>query len=173
MPAFATIAHLDTFDLAGSLRTRWGLFKPTGTPGLRILRVRGLKTDSEDEFVRYKPAASWVELTNLRNEIARRAETIIPPGIEVGEIVLEMVDAGAALDWSRETDAYFDRYTRAILPLRTNPGVLLIYGNETASPGPGWLTAVSPRLPHAAINMGDSAYVALVLDFRRKEPADG
>ena len=173
MTNFATVAHLDTFELAGSLRTRWGLFKPTGMPGLHIARVRGLKADSNDEFVRYKPAANWTELGNLRNEITSRAEAILPPGIEFGEISLEMLDAGAVLDWNRETDAYFDRYTRAILPMRWNPGVLLIYGNEAANPGPGWLTAVSPRLPHAAINMGDSAYVALVLDFKRKEMADG
>jgi hypothetical protein len=175
MPNFAAIAHLDTFEIAGSLRTRWGLFKPTGTPGLRTLRVRGVKTGTEggpEEFVRYKPAASWVELGNLRAEIARRAEAILPPGIEFGCIYLEMLDAGARLDWIAEDDSYFTRWSRAILPLRTNPGVLLIYGNETASPGPGWLTIVSPRLPHAAINMGVSTVaVWLTIDFRRKPDA--
>ena len=123
--------------------------------------------------MRYKPAANWVELGNLRSEVARRAAAIMPPGIEFGEIFLEMLDAGSAIPWETETEPYYERHTRAILPLRTNPGVLLIYGSEAASTGPGWLTAISPRLPHAAINMGDSAYVALVLDFRRKETTDG
>jgi hypothetical protein len=168
MASFAAIAHLDTFELAGSLRTRWGLFKATGTPGLRILRVRGNKPGTENEFVRYKSASGWVELANLRSELERRAEAIMPPGIEFGRIFFEMLDTGSTIDWVADEGPYFERYTRAILPLRTNPGVLLIYGNETASPGPGWLTAVSPRLPHAAINMGDASAVWLVLDFRRK-----
>ena len=173
MPAFAPIIHLDTFELAASLRTRWGLFKPTGMPGLRELQVRDLKIGTEDQFMRYKAAINWVELNNLRSEIARRAEMILPPGIECGRIFFEMLDPGSALNWITEDEPYFLRWTRAILPLRTNPGVLFVYGNETASPGPGFLTVVSPRLPHAAINMGETAYVGLVIDFKRKEVTDG
>jgi hypothetical protein len=169
MPAFAAVAHLDTFELAGSIRQRWGFFKPTGNPGLRIMRVRGVKTDTE--FVRYKPTSGWVELDNLRGEIERRAEAIMPPGVDFGEISLEMLDAGATLNWTTETDPYFARWSRAIVPLRTGPGVLFVCGVETASLGVGWLTIVSPRLPHCAINMGDSPCVWLSIDFKRKTDA--
>ena len=170
MPNFATIAFLDTLELAGSLRTRWGQFK-VEEPGHRILRVRGHAKGSEpsdDRFGAYPVAQKWVELATLRSQITRRAEQILPPGVEFGLIFFEMLDPGAQLDWNRETDAYFGRWTRAILPLRTNPATLLIYGIETASPGAGFLTIVSPRLPHAAINMGENPWVWLTVDFRRK-----
>ncbi len=172
MPAFTLVAHLDTFELAGSLRQKWGLFKSTGVPGLRILRVRGIKTGTEEgpeEFVRYKPTIDWVEMNNLRGEIERRAEAIMPPGVDVGEISLEMLDVGSFVNWTIKTEPYFTRWSRAMIPLRTGPGVLFVCGNETASPGPGWLTIVSPRLPHCAINMGESPCVWLSIDFRRKE----
>ena len=172
MPAFAAVAHIDTFELAGSLRQKWGLFKSTGIPGLRILRVRGVKTGTEEgpeEFVRYKSTLGWVELDNLRGEIERRAETIMPPGVDFGEISLEMLDAGATFNWTTEDEPYFARWSRAIVPLRTGPGVLFVCGVETASPGVGWLTIVSPRLPHCAINMGDVPAVWLTIDFRRKQ----
>ena len=174
MANFAAVAHLDTFELAGSLRTRLGLFKPAGliTTGWWRLQVRGSKTGAEGEFVRYKPVSNWAELTNLRNDIQRRAETLMPPGIEFGRIFFEMLDPGAVVAERGEVEPYFLEWTRTILPLRTNPGLTLLYGNETASPGAGWLTAVNPRLPHAAINMGDASAVWLVLDFRRKV-ADG
>ncbi len=174
MPAFAAVLHLDIFELAGSLRQKWGLFKSTGVPGQRELRVRGVKTGTEEgpeEFVRYKPTAGWVELDNLRSEIEHRAEAIMPPGIDFGEISLEMLDAGATLNWTTETEPYFTRWARAIVPLRTNPGVLFVAGNETATIGPGWLTIVSPLLPHCAINMGAAPCVWLSVDFRKKTDA--
>jgi hypothetical protein len=172
---FVSVLHLDTFALPGSIEKRMGLFKPTGVPGLRILRVRGVKTGTEEgpeEFVRYKPAAGWVELQNLRTEIERRAEALIPGGIILGEISLEMLDQGEFLHWTIETEPYFVRWSRAIVPLRTGPGVLFVCGTEVASPGIGWLTVVSPRLPHCAINMGDHSAIWLNVDFRRKDAPD-
>ena len=173
MPSFAPLIHLDTLELAGSLRTRWGQFKAEPeNPGHRILRIRGHAKDSEeldDRFATYTAGAKWPEFGNLRSEIARTASVIMPPGIEFGRIMFEMLDPGAALDWGSELSAYFERWTRMILPLRTNPATLLVYGAETASPGQGWLTIVSPRLPHCAINMGAHPWVWLTMDFRRKD----
>jgi len=170
MPNFVTIGHFDTFELAGSLRTRAGLFK-TGAMGYRILRIRGHAKGSheaDDRFGIYEAAKKWVELRNMMSEIVRRAEAIIPPGIEEGVAFMVMLDPGATLDWNRETSPYFDRWTRAILPLRTNPATLMVYGAETASPGPGFLTVVSPKLPHCAINQGDHPWLWLTIDFRKK-----
>ncbi len=171
---FISVIHLDTLELAGSLRTRWGHFK-TEAPGHRILRIRGHAKDSEeadDRFANYAPTKGWVELSNMRSEIALLAATIMPPGIEYGRIVFEMLDPGASLGWNRETAPYFDRWTRAILPLRANPATLFVYGSETMIPQIGWLTVVTPRLPHCAINMGAHPLVWLTMDFRRKDSAE-
>lgn len=174
MPAFVPIIHLDTLELAGSLRTRWGQFK-TAAPGHHVLRIRGNAKGSEesaDRFATYTPAKGWVELGNLCSDIEQRAAALLPPGIEYGRTFFEWLDPGVYLDWNIETAPYFERWTRAILPLRTSPATLMIYGTETASPGPGWLTIVSPRLPHCAVNMGEHPWVWLTIDFRRKDAAD-
>ncbi len=173
MANFIPVAFFDTLELAGSLRTRWGQFKQgeydAKNRGHRGLRVRGhAKHSEEDRFVGYAATKGWVELGNLRSEIAKRAEAILPPGVEYGRIFFEMLDPGTTCDWDRELLPYFDRWTRAILPIRTNPATLMVYGTETASPVVGWLTVVNPRLPHCAINMGAHPWVWLVMDFRRK-----
>jgi aspartyl/asparaginyl beta-hydroxylase len=173
---FFALAPFDTMEIVGSLRTRLGQFKADPLePGRRILLIRGHakgSEESDDRFGGYPAARSWVELANLRSLMARRAEAILPPGVEFGRIFFEMLDPGARLDWRVEDAPYFARWTRAILPLRTNPATLLICGTETASPGQGWLTIVSPRLPHAAINMGEYPWVWLVVDFRKKETTE-
>jgi hypothetical protein len=161
-------------ELVGSLRTRGGLFK-TEAPGHRILRIRGHakgSTEADDRFGIYEAAKKWVELRNLRSEIVRRAEAILPPGVEEGLVFFEMLDPGATLDWHTETSPHFDRWTRAIMPVRTNPMTLFVCGTETASPGPGWLTIVSPKLPHCAINQGPHPLVWLTMDFRKKASAE-
>jgi len=175
MTAFAAVLHLDTFELAGSLRTRWGLFK-TEEAGHRVLRIRGTAKgaeESDDKFGAYPAAQKWPELGNLRGEIARRAEAVMPPGIEYGRIFMEMLDAGAAMERPAETAPYFTRWSRAIVALRTNPGVLVVCGAETLIPQIGWLTVVSPRLPGYVANMGDHPAVWLALDFRKKDATDG
>jgi hypothetical protein len=169
---FATIAFVDTFALIGSLERRMGLFKSEAdNPGHRILRLRGTAKGAEeadDRFGAYAAAQKWPELGNLRASIERKAEVILPPGIEFGRISMEMLDPGAMLDWHAELSPYFERWTRAILPLRTNPATLLICGTETASPTAGWFTIISPRLPSAAINLGEHGWVWLQIDFRKK-----
>lgn len=170
MPNFIPIAFFDTLELVGSLRTRWGLFK-TEAAGHRILRIRGHakgSDEADDRFGIYEAAKKWTEFRNFRAEILRRSELIIPPGVDEGLIFFEMLDPGATLDWTTETSPYFDRWTRAVMPLRTNPATLFVYGTETASPGPGFLTIVSPKLPHCAINMGENPWVWMTLDFRKK-----
>jgi hypothetical protein len=170
MANFVPITFIDVFELAGSLRQKWGQFKGE-RPGQRILRIRGHAKDSdpaEDRFGRYAAAKGWVELDNTLSEIEGKAAMILPPGIEYGLVYLEMVDAGGAVASRGEASDYFTRWSRMILPLRANPATLMTYGVETSSPGLGWLTIVSPRLPHAAINAGEMPFVVLVMDFRKK-----
>jgi len=161
-------------EIVGSLRTRAGLFK-TEAAGHRILRIRGHakgSDEADDRFGAYPSAQKWIELANLRSEIARRAEGIMPGAIEFGRIHFEMLDAGARLDWCVEDTPYFARWQRSVLPIRTNPGFLRIAGNEAGSPAQGWLTLVNVRVPNAQINSGEHPAVHLIMDFRRKTGED-
>ncbi len=167
---FVPFAFFDTIELAGSLRTRWGQFK-TVTPGHRILRIRSHVKDTsaeEDRFGAHAAARDWVELANLRDEIKRRADAILPPSIDEGLVFLEMIDPGAAIGWPGETAEYFTRWSRATLAVRTNPGVLMVCGVETLAPAVGMLNVVNPRAPRAALNSGEWPFVALTIDFRKR-----
>ncbi len=173
MANFIPVAFLDMLELAGSLRTRWGQFK-TLTPGHRVLRIRGHAKDSdpaEDRFGRYPAGKDWVELSNFEGEITGRAEALFPPGIDLGLIFFEMLDPGAAVAWRGETEPYFERWSRAMIAVRSNPGVVLLAGNETMTPAGGMLNIASPRLPRAALNMGEWPAVWLSVDFRRRTEA--
>lgn len=169
---FAPVFWLDTFELAGSLRTRAGLFKADpDQPGLRILAVRGFRKGTEEadeDFVSYSPATKWVELTNLLGRMRRIGQNV--GGAEFGRVFLEMLDPGVALPWHRETTPYFERWKRAVLPIRTNPGTMMFAGTEAYSPGVGWLTVFNPLVPCSAINTGEYARVHLVVDFRVEAP---
>lgn len=174
MPNFLPVAFFDTLELAGSLRARWGQFKPL-TPGHRILRIRGHAKDSDpadDRFGRHAAGKDWVELDNMLSEITDRAEALFPPGVDLGLIFFEMIDPGAACAWRGETDAYFERWSRAMLAVRSNPGIVLLAGAETMTPAVGMLNIVNPRLPRAALNMGEWPAVWLTVDFRRKTERD-
>lgn len=170
MANFLPLFYLDTLELAGSLRQKWGGFKTT-TTGHRMLRIRSHAKDSdpaEDRFGVHAGMRDWVELNNLIDDIVRRAEAILPPGIDRGLTFMEMIDPGAAIGWAGEGGAYFERWSRAMIAVRTNPGVLLVCGVETLAPAVGMLNVVNPRAPRAALNSGEWPFVALVLDFRRK-----
>lgn len=174
MPNFIPLAHFDVLELAYTACVkRVGEFREV-KPGHRILRVRGHAKDTtpdDDRFGRYPGAKDWVELANLLDEIKSRAEALFPPGIDEGLVFLDMVDAGAALAWRGETEPYFERWSRAMIALRSNPGLTLMCGGETMTPAVGMLNVVSPRLPRAALNQGEHAAVWLSVDFRRK-PTD-
>lgn len=179
MPAFIPVIHLDTLELAGSLRTRWGQFKlvdESGLPlGYRILPLRGHARDTsedDDRFANYAPTKGWPEYGNLRSEIARHAAAIMPPGIEYGRAFFEWVDPGATLDWTVEDAPYFERWQRAKVAIRTNPAVIWIAGTEVIVPAPGMLNLVNVRVPCAAANFGAHPFVALVLDFRLKSAVE-
>jgi hypothetical protein len=172
MPAFIPLAFFDTLELAGSLRMRWGGFKHD-QPGYRVLRIRGRAKDSdpaEERFGRYPAGKDWVELGNLVSEIERKGEELLSPGgVDLGLIFFEMLDPGAAVAWRGEVSEYFARWSRAMIAIRANPGVVLLAGLETMTPAVGMLNMVSPRLPRAALNQGEWPAVWLTIDFRRTE----
>jgi hypothetical protein len=173
--AFIPLAHLDVTELAYTACVkRVGEFREV-KPGHRILRARGHVKDSspdEDRFGTFPTVAKgWPELSALRDEIKARAEALFPPGIDLGLVFFEMIDAGAALAWRGEVEPYYERWSRAMITLRSNPGLTLVCGGETMTPAVGMLNVVSPRLPRAALNQGEHAVVWLTIDFRRRTEA--
>lgn len=169
---FAFIAWLDTFELAASLRTRAGLFK-TEEPGRRILPVRSIRKGTEEvdeDFVgfTYATPAKWPELGNLRSRLTRLGNDMLG-AVEFGRIFFEQLDPGATLAPHRETGPYFERWRRAHLPIRTNPGAMLYSGIEQVSPAPGNLVGIAMNLPCWAVNLGEYPRVHLIVDFRKKE----
>lgn len=172
MPNFLSVSFLDTFELVGSLRSKMGLFKRRADDRLMVLPVRGPRANADDPdddtaYVRYKDAAKWVELTGMLTRIVRIGEQ--SGGFELGRVSLELLPPGACLPWELEFSAYAARFARAVLPLRTNPGVTLYSGGEVWHPVIGWLTITNRLVRHSAINLGEHQAIWLALDFRKRE----
>jgi hypothetical protein len=174
MPNFVPLLFVDHIDLAGSLRRHEGLYHQ-GTPRLLPVRMprKGSEVDDED-FVWCQTVIEkkWVAMTNFLGRLKREAEKLVGP-IDLGLVFLEMLDAGTAVVMGAGSGAYIERYTRVHVALRTNPAALMVSGSEASSPAPGWVTAVNVRVPCYAVNMGQHPRVHLVVDFKKKEPADG
>jgi hypothetical protein len=172
---FLPLLFVDHIDLAGSLRRHEGLYDHE-TPRILPIRYPRRGTDREDEnFVsgpRDGEIAKWVAMTSFLGRLKREAEKLVGP-IDLGCVFLEMLDPGAAIATEAESGAYIERYTRVHVALRTNPATLMVSGAEASSPAPGWVTAVNVRVPCYAVNMGQHPRVHLVVDFKKKEPADG
>jgi len=167
MTAFLAAAHFDTFELVASLRTRMGLFKTEhGSASTLTCPVRQRRGE---KWTRPPHAATgkWPELTNTLQRVSRLGEAM--GGIEFGRIDLEMLPAGACMDWRLDQGEETLRYEHAIMLLRTSPAVTFFAGSEVAAPGIGFLTIMSRRLPRSAINTGEAAAIWLALDFRRRQ----
>jgi hypothetical protein len=167
---FTPLVFVDTFALTASLERQSGLFDH-GTPRiLSVVRPRRGTEEADEDFTWNPAAAKWVQLKNAIGRLKRKGEDLFGP-IDLGHVYLEMLDAGARTEWEDGlTGPYAERHTRLVLPLRTNPGALMVAGNEAFSPAMGWLTAVNARVPHCAINLGEWPRVHLVVDFRKREP---
>jgi hypothetical protein len=176
---FTPIAYLDTFELASSLRTRMGQF-PNPDASRRVLPLRGPRKDADPDddaaFVLAREAQRWPELKamleQIREAVAQVYERLGKPGeVEFGRIALEMLMSGANVPWRKDDGAYAQRFERAHLALRSNPGARLFAAHEMLWLLPGDLTAVAHRVPHSAINLGEWPRVHLVVDFRRIDDA--
>lgn len=172
MSNFVPIAHLDTFDLASSLRSRFGMFKAAEAGEMRVLPLRGFRKGTEpdaEDFVMYAVTTKWVELSNMRGRLKRLGDQMLG-NIEFGRIWFEMLDAGRWVQWREaESGPYAERWTTLHLPIRTNPAAMMYAGAEAGSPGQGWVTIVNTRVPQSAINLGEHSRIHLVAEFRKKE----
>lgn len=169
MPNFAVLGFVDSFALAGSLRSRMGMF-PTGTP--RVLPIRGQRNGTEmadEDFV--DRAETWPELRNMVKLLTRQATRLVG-AVDLGCISMEMLDPGAATAWASESGAYAERWTRAHLALRTNPGAWFYCGGEAAHMQVGFINAVNMLALASQVNFGEFPRVHLVIDFRKKDAAE-
>ena len=172
MANFVPLLFVDHFDLTASLPRQIGLFDH-GMPRILPVWIPRKGTEEADEDMVWHPgAAKWVQLKSFLTRLKREAERLTGP-IDLGRCYLEMLDPGMTLPWTTESGPYIERFTRTHLALRTNPAALMVSGSEAASLGPGWLTAVNPQVPCTAINLGQHPRVHLVVDFRKKDVADG
>lgn len=168
---FQPIAFLDTFELTASLRTKMGLFRPD-VDGPMSLPVRGPRANADDPdddlaFVIYKDAARWVELKTMLSRLKRIGDQ--GGGIEFGRIDMKLLKPGATVPWETDGGSYAERFTHAVLPLRTNPGVMLYSGIESWAPVIGLLTMVNHRVVRSAVNLGEHPAIWLAVDFKRRE----
>ena len=76
----------------------------------------------------------WVELKNFVGRLKREAEKIAGP-IDLGRVLIEMLDPGATPPWTTESGAYIERYTRVHMALRTNPATLMVSRHRSGEPG--------------------------------------
>jgi hypothetical protein len=166
---FQAIAWVDSFDLAASLRTRMGLFKPAGD-GLLTAEVRGPRPGAEDPedaaaFAYFKApgvrSGKWPELKIALDQIKRLGEQ--QGGVEFGRIGLLMMQPGSSLPWTHLGGPL----EHGRLLLRGNPGLVWYGGAETWMPTSGVLTLVNRRVPNSAVNMGESPAIWLAVDFRK------
>ena len=156
MTNFAALGFIDPFDLIGSLPRRMGLFK-AGVLSIRTDSTNALDLDTLNK---------WPELKRAIAHIKH------PGGVEVefGEIFLQLFPPDYACLWSPpETGAYWERFSRLVMSLRTNPLFVHHSGAETQHLPPGVVTWINQLTWTSAINMGETQAIVLVTDVAKKE----
>lgn len=135
------IAFLDPYELIASLPRRIGAFGEADKWGRRICR--------ED----------WPEVENMLDRCARLSDRV-----EIVNHHLEMLDPGSVVQWHRRKR----QETQFILALRSNPGVFL-YDNLACNPLIGQLMMVNQGAWLSAMNLGETAFVSLVIEAKGRE----
>ena len=168
------VGWIDVYDLACSLRSRVSEFQGTGT---RQLPVRGPRAggDGDDEYAfvesRRPLVRKWVELDTVRRKIEDAATQRIGGAIEFGRIFFEMLDPGVHQGLRRDSRPYAARHARLIVGIRSNPGCWLWCPPEQFLLSAGQVIMTTAGLLHAAVNLGDTPRVNLVIDVKAKPQA--
>ena len=166
--AVQLMVWVDPHDLIASLRPRLPLFHGTG---VRYLPLRGPPKggDAEDEtnFVDRKGglAGRWPELHSVVQEILHAR-----PGLALGRIYLELLDPAETIPLRRDTRPYALRHGRLLVGLRCNPAAYLWCPPDTWLIQPGQVVLTQPALWHAAVNLGRTPRITLVIDLRQDVP---
>lgn len=161
MPQFTLVGWVDPYDVVASLRPRIPLFQGTG---LRRLVLRGAPKDgdSQDETQFIDRKVRWPELSILLRKILDAR-----PGLAAGSIYLELLDPGATIPLRRDTRPYALRHTRLLVGLRTNPAAYLWCPPDTWLLQPGQCVVTPPGSWQAAINLGETPRITLVIDLKQ------
>jgi hypothetical protein len=171
MPNLNPIGWIDVYDLACSLRSRLSEFQGTGT---RTLPVRGPRQggDADDEYAfiesRRPMVRKWVELDAVRRKLDDAATARIGGGVDYGRIFLEMLDPEAHIALRRDTRHYAARHLRLVVCIRSNPGCFLWCPPEQLGLVPGQIILTSAGLLQAAVNLGDTPRINLIIDVKQK-----
>jgi hypothetical protein len=161
----ASIAYVDPFELQCSLASRLNHFQQSEVPGLRRFDLR--YQDEEGAWRAHGETRKWPQLRNTLSRIMRIAKEALRSDkkLENGCVVLEMLDPGNALPWIVDRSDYRREHIRLVYTLRSNPAAMLFVGLEACAPTPGRVE-VLPNVPMTAINLGETALIALVIDVR-------
>ena len=163
MPNFTLVGWVDPYDVIASLRPRIQLFAGTG---LRRLVLRGPPKggDGEDEASFIDRKLRWPELSLLIRKIVDAR-----PGLVPGHIYLELLDPGATQPLRRDTRPYALRHHRLLVGLRCNPAAYLWCPPDVWLMQPGQCVATPPGAWQAAINMGETPRITLVIDLKQEQ----
>lgn len=161
----SVLAYVDPFELQCSLVSRLNHFQQSEVPGLRRFELR--YQDQEGTWRAHGETRKWPQLRNTLMRIMRTAREALRADkkLENGRIVLEMLDPGNALPWIVDQSDYRREHIRLAYTLRSNPAAMLFVGIEACAPTPGRVE-ILPNLPMTAINLGETALIALVIDVR-------
>lgn len=159
------LGWLDPFEVAGSLRTRAGLFGAADEYGRRTLSIRLPRKDG-DGFGFAKAAGvgsgKWPEMAILMDEMKRMGNGAVYLGI----VTALWLDAGAVPAWE---GLVVSDFSLAVMPLRVNPASI-VYGGPVAAHLPaGSVSLVERRLPWCIANHGQTPTVHLMIDFRMSD----
>ena len=179
---FAVIAHIDTWRITSWLYARRKQFREEERLGNACRRARYLilrappEPATADGWTVDEPQADYMgdpkesDAPRVLLNRCRRMLQIANPTLEVGEIGkawFEHLGTGEVIDWRRDAGPYAEAHVRFHVPIIVNPGERLISGTETFLPIVGVMMSMAHLIPHSAINMGETARVHLVVDFRK------
>lgn len=156
MTPFTPIAHIDTWAVAASLRSKLSLFEEQA-PGWSIVPVIGYGYGQSLAQV-----ADWRALRNLIGRLKLRM-----PTIEISSMRLDKIAPDAETEWQTFANPI------AILPIITNPANWFFCGAHVRLLPVGGLTALGQYLKLGVVNWwNDSPAIHVLIEYHMKEPAD-
>ena len=140
------IGWTDPFQLVAGLWNRRGLLT-TGEP--LVLVQGGQATKNGVGWAAMMKHLELAEVMASRKIFDAALQTILPRTLT---------------QWSQIEGAEDRRWFE--MALVTNPGSTVCVGTHSWSPGPGAIVEIDRRMPHCAINMGDTIRVHLLFEVK-------
>lgn len=87
--------------------------------------------------------------------------------MQFGDVVLERIAPGAYLQWTAAEGDHADGHYRLELPLVTSPSCMSYCGTAGLNPAVGALCLVEHHLPCAAVNLGATPWIRMLLEVKK------